>query len=861
MAFKNVSHEVKSYESIESLFRDIRTKKIDALYSHQADLLKKYENEFMTSKDVALELPTGSGKTLIGLLIGEYHRRINSKKVVFLCSTNQLVNQVVELANNKYGIKATPFTGSSHSYGAKEKTEYLTGSSIAVTNYSSVFNVNPFFKDPDLLIFDDAHVAENYIASNWSVNIIREDHPEIYSGLLSHLKPGLDYLEYARLSENYIDPMEINTVQLIPQHTLHSLHPAIVDYLNSVLTRESGSSEFYHWSNIKDHLTACQIYITWKGILIRPFIPPTQKIQAFSTAKQRVYMSATLGACGDLERIFGVRKIDRLPLPTGWDKQGSGRRFFVFPEMSLNEDETKELFVEANKLFDRSLSLVPDFKRLDYWKNVIEEELKYEIFGASDIEKSKARFTTSKNSAAIVANRYEGIDFAGDECRILFIVNLSKTVNLQEVFLSQRMGSQVVLLDRIRTRITQAIGRCTRGASDWSCVIIMGEDIGEYFINKDFRKYFHPELQAEIHFGILQSKEMEVPTIVENINIFKEQGNAWRDAEASIFQFREVSSQAEIPGSSELSNSVFHEVEYQYAMWNKDYGRASELAQVAINNLSGGKHLNGYRGFWNYLAAVASYFAFKELGLKEFEEKSKAFLTEASKCSISLSWLRKLSLVNNSKYDRINDWDDSLVANIEKVEEVFIEYGIANTTRFENELKSIEEGLRSNNAEHFERAQVKLGIFLGFSSIKSSIKGAPDPYWISNNKICFVFEDYTDSKGNVIPIAKARQAFCHPQWIMENVKIPGLEIYSVLVSDSDTLDQDAKSLTDGVYFYKLGDFRTWAQNAIQILRTIRGSFSTGSAIWREFAMEHFIKAKLDPQSIVNHIKAFPLRNF
>ena len=54
-------------------------------------------------------------------------------------------------------------------------------------------------------------------------------------------------------------------------------------------------------------------------------------------------MSATLGAGGDLERLAGRPKIVRLASPDGWDRQGIGRRFFIFPEKSLDEEATKQL--------------------------------------------------------------------------------------------------------------------------------------------------------------------------------------------------------------------------------------------------------------------------------------------------------------------------------------------------------------------------------------------------------------------------------------------------------------------------------------------------------------------------------------
>ena len=48
----------------ESLFRDLKERdpEIRHLWSHQADLLRTYNTKNLTSKDVALELPTGAGK-------------------------------------------------------------------------------------------------------------------------------------------------------------------------------------------------------------------------------------------------------------------------------------------------------------------------------------------------------------------------------------------------------------------------------------------------------------------------------------------------------------------------------------------------------------------------------------------------------------------------------------------------------------------------------------------------------------------------------------------------------------------------------------------------------------------------------
>ncbi len=61
----------------EALFRDLRGRAPDIkhLWSHQADILRAYHQQFAKLRDVAIELPTGAGKTLVGLLIAEYRRQ------------------------------------------------------------------------------------------------------------------------------------------------------------------------------------------------------------------------------------------------------------------------------------------------------------------------------------------------------------------------------------------------------------------------------------------------------------------------------------------------------------------------------------------------------------------------------------------------------------------------------------------------------------------------------------------------------------------------------------------------------------------------------------------------------------------
>jgi replicative superfamily II helicase len=230
MAFKkSVSQQVVS-DTPHKLFLDLPRRKYQDVLPHQREVLSAYVSRALNDQDVALQLPTGSGKTLVGLLIAEWRLRKNRERVVYLCPTKQLVNQVVEQAEEKYGLGVRGFTGSSAEYTPEARGEYRNADRVAVT--TCLFNTNPFFSDADLIIVDDAHVAENYIASMWTVRVerLRREH-------------------------------------------------AVV------------------------HLHACHLYISAHELVIRPLIPPTWTHDPFNRACQRIFMSATLGTGGDLERL------------------------------------------------------------------------------------------------------------------------------------------------------------------------------------------------------------------------------------------------------------------------------------------------------------------------------------------------------------------------------------------------------------------------------------------------------------------------------------------------------------------------------------------------------------------------------
>jgi hypothetical protein len=85
------------------------------LWSWQADVLRAYDGlkgkSGQFSADVAIELPTGAGKTLVGCLIAEWRRRKYEEAVAYVAPTRQLAQQATA-KGRLYGIPVVDLTGS-----------------------------------------------------------------------------------------------------------------------------------------------------------------------------------------------------------------------------------------------------------------------------------------------------------------------------------------------------------------------------------------------------------------------------------------------------------------------------------------------------------------------------------------------------------------------------------------------------------------------------------------------------------------------------------------------------------------------------------------------------------------------------
>lgn len=809
--FRSRTTSQPASHSPERLFDDLpRTRdRIPSLWAHQADMLRRYQEEHLETPDIALELPTGAGKTLPALLIAEWRRTTLGQRVAYACPNHQLAHQVAGQAARQ-GIDTVTLVGSHHNWEVAKNAKYEGARAIAVTTYSTIFNSNPALTQPETLIFDDAHAGEQYVASAWSVPVDRRDSPNLFDDLLEAIKPELSDLLIQRLAAPDPDPSTRRDVRLLSPTAVRRRATAI----DRVLGQASGDV-WFRYTMIRDRIDRCLLYYSWSGFLIRPYIPPTGQHAEFADAAQRLYISATLGHGGELERAFGRAPIERLPVPEGWDRRGSGRRFFVFPELVRHEDPrslAKAIVTEGRK----ALVLAPSDRKLqESLKTLVPQNSP--VFSKGDIERTLETFAQAEKGVLALANRYDGIDLPDDSCRLTVLDGAPTGDHLQERFFVGSLRAGRVLEERLRTRVVQGAGRCTRGLNDYSLVVVLGDDLTLFFSRSEVQKALRSEIQAEITFG-LDNSDVTEEEILEFVTSFSDQDEAWEsEAEPVLADLRREAT-VELPdGTRELAYSVDREVKAWERLWRGDFTAASRIANDVAGSFTADA-LQSYRAFWLYLAYSWLQAAAEESADESTATAARALLRKAHGAAGSGTWLRETSPLPPG--DEVLDPLDELAVE-----------GIAQSSSRTLSVKqwaelasALTEDLAGTDAVAFERGLTTLGGLLGSAARKPSGKGRADSVWLFDDAWWLTLEAKSEAKvSGRVSMDDVRQANTQLKSLAadRDVHIPTGSV-SLIVTPKQLADPDAVAIAEpNVFLCSPGDLQSLASDVIKAWEQIR----------------------------------------
>jgi len=435
----------------------------------QAEVWKKW---FITrhQKNNFIKMNTGSGKTVVGLIILQSCLNENTGPAIYIVPDNYLVAQVCKEADS-LGI---PVVTNEDDYNYTENKAILVTNIHKLVNGRSVFGMNKNYPIGSILI-DDVHACLDTITTQFSLQIPSEH--ELYSKMVAIFQEAWK----AHKSKAYIDIIEQRDptkIEILPfwiwQENQNEIYRLLRDY-------ETNESKFVYFNLplISNSLSTCSCIITARNIEIMPKGIDVSNINSFENATRRIFMSATLADDGVFVSAIGLKKENISDIITPEKANDIGDRLILFPthlNTEITDDQIKEKVIELSAKHN-IVVIVPSYERALYW-----DSEKSHTITKENIEKIISDLKNKHVGIVILVNRYDGIDLPNDACRILVIDGLPPFRSNYEKYVQSINPSSDILLREQVQKIEQGMGRGVRSNSDSCCVVFMGSQLADVLI-------------------------------------------------------------------------------------------------------------------------------------------------------------------------------------------------------------------------------------------------------------------------------------------------------------------------------------------------------------------------------------------
>ncbi|AVT75944.1 hypothetical protein RPPS3_18810 [Rhodopseudomonas palustris] len=424
-----------------------------------------------SQRDVLISLHTGAGKSIVGLLVAQSLVNEGIPRVLYLCATNDLVNQTAREIDNKLG-----FSYCSRTEGSFSNEIYQTGQGLCLTNYNALFNSRTvFIKDlrPGAIIFDDAHVAEKVIRDSYTLVIRRDKHVGVYNKIVALLLPHYATLSRSDYFQNILKGTSTYRISAVPPSATIALsrNAALLDLLKEA--ERSDRSVGFPLGHLADALDRCTILVSKDAIEICPAFLPTRRLSHLSDPEiRRVYLSATLTSEVDFCRAFGRKPSVRIePVSDA----GVGERLIIMADRKklshngarpVSDEVIASILSKANKL----LISTPSYPAASKYKALVAPP------AVSEFSQKLDQFRASQTPCVfILVGRVDGIDLPHTTCRLMLADGLPTGFSLLENYLYDSLEMRNSYAAKLANRITQMFGRTNRGRNDYSVIFVSDE--------------------------------------------------------------------------------------------------------------------------------------------------------------------------------------------------------------------------------------------------------------------------------------------------------------------------------------------------------------------------------------------------
>ena len=453
----------------------------------QTEVWKKWY-ELRDQRNVILKMNTGSGKTVVGLIMLQSCLNEGKGPAVYVVPDNYLVKQVIDEAG-RLGLSVTE---------DKDDYNYSNSKAILVTTIQTIVNGHSYFGmratgnyPIGSIIIDDVHACMDKINSQFMIKI--EAGTDVYNEFLELFGSKLkDYNP-----KNYIDVVEMKDCRkyiLVPywewQRQQEDVYRILSEHNNI-----DNKSIYFGLPLIQDSLVTCDCIITASKIEISPKGIDIKKLSSLTEASRRIYMSATLADDGVFVETLGLNSEDMKNIITPENANDIGDRFILFPKhinSNITEDEIREKVDEIAQSYN-VVVLVPSFARAKLWDpegDITATNENIEDF----VKKLKGENHVGK---VIFVNRYDGIDLPGEACRMLVIDGLPPLNSIKDTYIQGVAPQSTTLVREQVQRIEQGMGRGVRSNDDECCVVLMGDELSDVLSRNKGIDFFSPATRCQ----------------------------------------------------------------------------------------------------------------------------------------------------------------------------------------------------------------------------------------------------------------------------------------------------------------------------------------------------------------------------
>ena len=472
----------------------------------QGEVWKQWFN-VRQNKDTIIKMNTGSGKTLVALLILQSCLNEGVGPALYVVPDKFLVEQVKTQAD-ALGIKVTD---TENDLDYQRKKAILVIGIQKLVNGKSIFGLREENNYPiGSVVIDDMHACISCIQEQFSITVPRTN--VLYNLIANLFYDDMNAQAEGRFNE-IVNSQNTFDNMMVPFWSWQEKITQVYQILAS--NRENDAVKF-KFDLIKDCLKLSHCYISAKEISIIPNCTPIQKITSFDEAKRRIYMSATLPDDSPFSTVMGLDFDKKMTVISPEKANDIGERLIVVPKI-INKDITE--FEVRNAIAQKAedynvVVLVPSYAMAECWKS-----LGGIVLNSSNISQGIGLIKNNDKGLYVFVNRYDGIDLPDDACRIIVVDGLPNISNMNDRYEQEIVRKSKRIQREQIQRIEQGMGRGVRSSNDYCLVYLLGNQLTNVLYSDDGYEFFSNATKAQFKLSEKMCEQIEGQTIDEIMEI------------------------------------------------------------------------------------------------------------------------------------------------------------------------------------------------------------------------------------------------------------------------------------------------------------------------------------------------------